>query len=95
MKAVLVKADRALSWESVPDPIVQPDEVLVKIQYAALNRADLMQREGLYPRRRAVPMDGAGGLGTVVGLGSEAAQSRWKLGDRVCALLGAADTPSM
>ena len=40
MKAILVNDDRSLSWSSVPDPILKSDEVLVKIEYAALNRAD-------------------------------------------------------
>ena len=46
MKAVLINADKSLSWSDVPDPIIKPDEVLVEIHAAALNRADLMQREG-------------------------------------------------
>ena len=44
MKAILVKDDRSLVWDNVPDPVIKADEVLVKIHYAALNRADLMQR---------------------------------------------------
>lgn len=42
MKAILVNNDRSLSWSDVPDPIIKPEEVLVKINAAALNRADLM-----------------------------------------------------
>ena len=49
MKAILINDDRSLSWSEVPDPIIKSDEVLVKIEAAALNRADLMQREGDYP----------------------------------------------
>ncbi|MBE6628716.1 MAG: NAD(P)H-quinone oxidoreductase, partial [Ruminococcaceae bacterium] len=55
MKAILVKEDRSLFWENVPDPVIQPDEVLVKIHYAALNRADLMQRAGDYPPPAGCP----------------------------------------
>ena len=49
MKAILVNDDRSLRWDDVPDPVIKADEVLVKIEAAALNRADLMQREGDYP----------------------------------------------
>ena len=49
MKAILVNDDRSLRWASVPDPVIKADEVLVEIHAAALNRADLMQREGDYP----------------------------------------------
>ena len=49
MKAILVGEGQHLFWSDVPDPVLKADEVLVKIEYAALNRADLMQREGDYP----------------------------------------------
>ena len=45
MKAILVNEDKSLRWDNVPDPEIKSDEVLVKIEAAALNRADLMQRE--------------------------------------------------
>ena len=48
MKAILVKQDKSLSWENVPDPVLKSDEVLVEIYAAAVNRADLMQREGAF-----------------------------------------------
>lgn len=46
MKAILVNKDRSLRWDDVPTPVVGAEDCLVKIEYAALNRADLMQREG-------------------------------------------------
>ena len=42
--------DKSLKWDDVPDPILGNEDRLVKIEAAALNRADLMQREGDYPR---------------------------------------------
>ena len=39
MKAILVNGDRSLRWDNVPDPLIKPDEVLVEIHAAALNRA--------------------------------------------------------
>lgn len=90
MKAILVKDDRSLVWDNVPDPIIKDDEVLVKIEYAALNRADLMQREGDYPPPEGCPeWMGLEISGTVKQVGSAAAEkSSWKIGDKVCALLG-------
>ena len=90
MKAILVNDDRSLSWTDVPDPIMKSDEILVKIEAAALNRADLMQREGDYPPPPGCPeWMGLEIAGEVVAIGDEAAKlSNYKLGDKVCALLG-------
>ena len=46
MKAVLIQKDKSLVWADVPDPVMGAADALVKIEYAALNRADLLQREG-------------------------------------------------
>jgi NADPH2:quinone reductase len=90
MKAILVNEDKSLRWDDVPNPQMKPDEVLVKIEAAALNRADLMQREGDYPPPAGCPeWMGLEIAGTVVEVGKTAAEnSAWKVGDKVCALLG-------
>ena len=90
MKAILINDDKSLRWDNVPDPVIKSDEVLVKIEAAALNRADLMQREGNYPPPPGCPeWMGLEVAGEIVEVGSEAAAaSDWKLGDKVCALLG-------
>ena len=90
MKAILVNDDRSLSWSNVPDPILKSDEVLVKIEYAALNRADLMQREGDYPPPPGCPeWMGLEISGEIVEIADGAKEkSNWKIGDKVCALLG-------
>lgn len=90
MKAILVNDDRSLSWSNVPDPVLKSDEVMVKIEYAALNRADLMQREGDYPPPAGCPeWMGLEISGTITEIADEAkANSNWKIGDKVCALLG-------
>ena len=90
MKAILVNDDRSLRWDNVPDPVVGPEDVLVKIEAAALNRADLMQREGDYPPPPGCPeWMGLEIAGTIVEMGAEVSQkSDWKPGDKVCALLG-------
>ncbi|MBE6639800.1 MAG: NAD(P)H-quinone oxidoreductase [Ruminococcaceae bacterium] len=90
MKAILVNEDKSLRWDNVPDPILGNDDCLVKIAAAALNRADLMQREGDYPPPAGCPeWMGLEIAGTIVEIGEEAkAKSNWKIGDKVCALLG-------
>ncbi len=90
MKAILVGENRSLHWSDVPNPIVGAEDVLVKIEAAALNRADLMQREGDYPPPPGCPeWMGLEIAGTIVEVGPEAAvKSNWKIGDKVCALLG-------
>ncbi|WP_344081342.1 NAD(P)H-quinone oxidoreductase [Luedemannella helvata] len=75
-----------LVWGEVDEPEVRPDEVLIEVAAAGVNRADLLQREGHYP-----PPPGASqypGLevsGTVAAVGREVTD--WRVGDRVCALL--------
>ena len=90
MKAILVNDDRSLRWDDVPNPVVGVEDCLVKIEAAALNRADLMQREGDYPPPAGCPeWMGLEIAGTIIEIGEEAAKkSDWKVGDKVCALLG-------
>ncbi|HKI64015.1 MAG TPA: NAD(P)H-quinone oxidoreductase [Burkholderiales bacterium] len=68
-----------------PLPSPKPNEILVKVAAAGVNRPDILQRQGLY----AVPPDASDlpGLeiaGEVVACGASA--TRWKVGDKVCAL---------
>ena len=87
MKAVLIQENKDLLWTDVPDPVIREDEVLVKIYAAALNRADLLQRAGTYPSPAGCPeWMGLEIAGVVVETGS--AVTNWKVGDKVCALLG-------
>ncbi len=90
MKAILVNKDKSLRWDTVPDPMMKSDEALIKIEAAALNRADLMQREGDYPPPPGCPeWMGLEVAGEIVALGEAAtAESSWQIGDKVCALLG-------
>ena len=87
MKAILVDESKNLVWSDVADPIIKPDEVLVKIKAAALNRADLLQRQGKYPSPEGCPeWMGLEVAGVVTEIGDKV--SAWKVGDEVCALLG-------
>ena len=90
MKAILVNPDRSLVWTDVPDPVVGDEDVLVEIHCAALNRADLMQRDGDYPPPPGCPAwMGLEISGIIREVGKVAAEkSDWKVGDEVCALLG-------
>ncbi|MBR1970637.1 MAG: NAD(P)H-quinone oxidoreductase [Clostridia bacterium] len=90
MKAILVNEDRSLRWDEVPNPVLKEDEVLIKVEYAALNRADLMQREGDYPPPEGCPeWMGLEVSGEIIEMTEGAkAKSNYKIGDKVCALLG-------
>ncbi|SOE00211.1 NAD(P)H-quinone oxidoreductase [Blastococcus haudaquaticus] len=89
MRAVTVTepgGPEVLSWSEVPDPVCGPGEVIVDVAATAVNRADLLQRQGFYP-----PPKGASeilglecsGVISEVGAGVEG----WTVGDEVCALL--------
>ncbi|MDT7606426.1 MAG: hypothetical protein QOG96_929 [Pseudonocardiales bacterium] len=75
-----------LEWTEVPDPEPGPGEVLIDVAASAVNRADLLQRQGFYP-----PPPGASEIigmecsGRVAAVGSGV--SSWQPGDEVCALL--------
>lgn len=90
MKAMLVNEKKDLVWSDVPNPVLKSDEVLVRIHAAALNRADLLQREGKYPSPAGCPeWMGLEISGEITEVAPEAKEkSHWRVGDRVCALLG-------
>jgi len=70
---------------AAPVPPIGPQEVLVKVAFGGVNGPDIMQRRGLYPPPAgASPLLGLEVAGEVVRVGAEV--SRWKAGDRVCAL---------
>jgi len=75
--------DLVLEEGQVPTP--GPGEVLIKVSCAGINRADLLQRKGLYPPPEdASPILGLEVAGEVVAIGEDAGS--WSTGDRVCAL---------
>lgn len=88
MKAIVInKADQSLSYTDVPNPVLKDGEIIIETYAAALNRADLLQREGNYPPPPGCPE--WPGL-EVAGIVKEVAKdvTKWKVGDKVCALLG-------
>lgn len=75
-----------LTWAEAPSPEPSAGEVLIRTEASALNRADLLQRQGLYPPPPgASPILGLECSGTVVAVGAGVDQS-W-IGRRVAALL--------
>ncbi|MBQ7171115.1 MAG: NAD(P)H-quinone oxidoreductase [Clostridia bacterium] len=92
MKAIIIRKDenRSLRWEEVPAPQTKAGEIKIKVAYAALNRADLMQREGDYPPPPGCPeWMGLEVSGEICEMSEEAKrESPFSLGDKVCALLG-------
>ncbi len=73
-------------WDDVPDPVPGEGEVLVEVVASAVNRADLLQRQGFYaPPPGASPYPGLECSGRVAALGP--GTSGWTVGDEVCALL--------
>ena len=87
MKAIVINKDQSLSYTDVPNPVLKDGEVLIEVYASALNRADLLQREGNYPPPPGCPE--WPGL-EVAGIIKEVANgvTKWKVGDKVCALLG-------
>lgn len=90
MRAVVLESHggpEVLQLREVPDPVPGPEEVVVAIAATALNRADLLQRRGLYP---GPPMEheipGMELSGIVADRGARARQ--WELGDRVMGIVG-------
>jgi putative PIG3 family NAD(P)H quinone oxidoreductase len=89
MRAVTVTepgGPEVLAWAEVPDPVCGPGEVIVDVTATAVNRADLLQRQGLYP-----PPPGASDIlglecsGVISEIGEGV--TGWSVGDEVCALL--------
>jgi putative PIG3 family NAD(P)H quinone oxidoreductase len=86
MQAVVIGADAPLSLGSVPQPEMGADDVLIRVHASGLNRADLLQRAGMYPPPAgASEIMGLECAGEIVGVGAKV--KGWQVGDRVCALL--------
>jgi putative PIG3 family NAD(P)H quinone oxidoreductase len=89
MRAVVVTESggpEVLEVQDVPDPEAKPGEVIVRVAATAVNRADLLQRQGNYPPPHgAAPYLGLECSGTIAALGESVAG--WNVGDEVCALL--------
>jgi putative PIG3 family NAD(P)H quinone oxidoreductase len=88
MRAITVAepgGPEVMQWTEVPDPVPQRGEVLVEVAASAVNRADLLQRAGLYePPPGASPILGMECSGRILDVNGVPG---WSAGDEVCALL--------
>lgn len=89
MRAVIASepgGPEVLTVTELPDPVAGPGEVVVDVAATAVNRADLLQRQGFYPpppgASDVLGLECSGTIGSV-GPGVEG----WRVGDQVCALL--------
>jgi len=79
-------APEVLVWTEVPDPEPAADEVLIRVTASAVNRADLLQRQGFYePPPGASRYPGLECSGVIEFVGSGVTD--WSVGDECCALL--------
>ncbi|CAL9025713.1 unnamed protein product [Prunus brigantina] len=89
MKAVVITTPGGpefLQLQEVEDPELKDNEVLIKVEATSLNRADILQRKGMYPPPPgSSPYLGLECSGTIEAVGKQV--SRWQVGDKVCALL--------
>ena len=89
MRAVIITepgGPEVLQWEEVPDPVPGPGEVLIDVAAAGVNRADLWQRQGLYPPPPGAPdYPGMEVSGRIESVGADV--TGWQPGDEVCALM--------
>lgn len=86
MRAIVLRehgGPEVLQIEEVPDPVAGPDQIVVDIAHTALNRADTLQRMGMYndPRNPAIEIPGLEYAGTVSAIGSDVTE--WAIGDQV------------
>ncbi|MEW2164548.1 NAD(P)H-quinone oxidoreductase [Streptomyces sp. NPDC007084] len=89
MKAVSIKepgGPEVLEWTEAADPTPAVGEVVIDVVASALNRADVMQRWGLYPLAPGTsPYPGLEVSGRISALGEGV--TGWRVGDEACALL--------
>ncbi len=90
MKAVVISqfgGPEVLKIEERPRPVVHPQEVLVNVRAAGVNRPDVFQRKGNYPAPKDSVADipGLEIAGVIEAIGSDV--TAWKIGDEVCALV--------
>ena len=88
MHAIKIGDDNKATWSTTDIPNIGPEEVLIKVHAAGINRADLVQRSGNYPPPKdASPILGLEVAGEVAELGAQVDPSKVTQGQKVCALL--------
>jgi len=91
MRAIVITrpgGPEVLEMQERPTPIPRAGEILVRVHATAINRADLLQRQGLYPAPPGAPADipGMEYAGEVAAV--SAGVTPWKEGDRVFGITG-------
>ncbi|MTI20206.1 NAD(P)H-quinone oxidoreductase [Fulvivirga sp. RKSG066] len=91
MKAVVITDNggpEVLKLQDRPDPELANSKVLINVKAAGVNRPDIFQRKGNYPAPEGWPDDipGLEVAGIIEEVGADVSQ--WKIGDKVCALVG-------
>jgi len=94
MQAVVID-NGDLRWETRPDPVAGDTELLVAVEAAGINGADLMQRQGHYPAPPGVPSDipGLELAGVVKDVGRQV--TKFAVGDRIMAVVGGGGQATM
>lgn len=91
MQAIVIREpgdETVLQLAEVPDPVLGDEDVRIRVRATAVNRADLLQRRGMYP-----PPPGASAIlglecaGEVLEVGGAVPRGRFRAGDQVMALL--------
>jgi putative PIG3 family NAD(P)H quinone oxidoreductase len=89
MRAIVIRepgGPEVLEWAEVPDPLPAAGEVVIDVVASAVNRADVMQRQGFYPPPKgAPPYPGLEVSGRIAAVGDGV--TGFQVGDEVCALL--------
>jgi NADPH:quinone reductase len=86
MRAIKTVSSGPLTIETLPVPTPGPEQVLIKIAAAGVNRPDLIQRSGFYPPPPGAPDTmGLEAAGEIVAVGQGV--TGWRTGDKVTALL--------
>ncbi len=85
MRAVVLRSHggpEVLTIEEVDDPTPGRDDIVVDVEHTAINRADILQRMGMYPdpRRRSTEIPGLEYAGVVAAVGADV--TGWSVGDR-------------
>jgi len=93
MRAVVIArpgGPEVLEVQERPTPMPRAGEILVRVRATAINRADLLQRQGLYPAPPGAPADipGLEYAGEVAAVGPGSSTPLWKEGDRVFGITG-------
>ena len=89
MKALRIEeygSVEVLEWKDTPEPTPSPHQVLIKVDAAGVNYADIMRRQGNYPGPDLPATLGLEAAGTITALGSDVTDGRLAVGQKVMAM---------